>query len=235
MLFYRNLSEYIKGQKEKLDRLADAKIPVAGLIARVLGPNDNQDKSSDVANYSVTKEVEALKLDYQGIIGDRHRGTHRPSTGRERFIFPKGTEIRQHRHVFAVSPYDCEVLSGKLGVEVTPELLGANLVIGDIANRPYSLSELPENSHLLISPGTVSHIPHMPIVVLTHYVKQQGCGITGNAIAEHYGDKSLTRKFMEASKDNRGIVCSVEYPVEEPATLEVGQKIFFMFPTGISP
>jgi len=235
MLFYKSLDGYIKGQKEKLDRLDDANIPEVGLIAKVLGPNDNQDKSSNIASYSVTQEVEALRLDYQGITGDRHRGAHRLSTGRERLIFPKGTEIRQHRHLFAVSHYDCEILSEKLEVEVTPELLGANLVIRQATNRPFSLSELPENTHLFISPNSVSHRPQMPIAVLVHYVKQQGCGITGNAIAEHYGDKSLTRKFMNASKDNRGIVCSVEYPVEQPASLEVGQKVFFMFPKGVSP
>lgn len=235
MLFYKNLNEYVKGQREKLDRLANAHIPEEGLIARVLGPSDNQDKSRNVTGYSITQEVDILELDYQGIMKDRHYGTHRLSTARERFIFPKGTEIRQHRHVFAVSPYDCKVLSEKLGVEVTPELLGANLVIKSIDNRPYSLSELPENTYLVISQGNASHRPQKPIAILVHYVKQQGCGITGNAIAEHYSDKSLTKKFMGASKDNRGIVCSIEYPVDQPAILEEGQKIFFIFPTGVSP
>lgn len=234
MLFYENLEEYIECQQKKLNRLVDANIPEVGLIARVLSPNDNQDKSDNVANYSVTQKVDKLELDYRGIIGDRHYGTHRPSTVRENPLFLKGTEIRQHRHVFAVSLHDCKILSERLGVEITPELLGANIVIRDIADRPYSLSGLPENTHLVIAPSNSSHKPLTPIATLVHYVKQQGCGITGNAISEYYNNRSLTRRFIEASKDNRGIVCSIEYPVNHTTTLEAGQKVFFMFPTGTS-
>ena len=59
--------------------------------------------------------------------------------------------------------------------------------------------------------------------------------MTGKAIAECYQDTALVRKFRESSKDNRGIICSVEYPVEAPVTLRAGLQIAFRFPSAVVP
>lgn len=229
MLFYQNLDEFVSGQREKLDSLFEAKIPERGIILKTLLADNSLDRKSDVANYSLTKEVEQIEADYLGIVGDRHRGAFRQSTSRETLLYPKGTIIREHRHVLAVSSFDCEVLSEKLGVEVTPELLGANLVIGREDGVDYSLSALPENTHLVITKEDFKLV-----TTLKHYVMQQGCGVTGNMIANKYGDKNLIKKFIEASKNNRGIVCSVEYPVKESAVIKRGMSVYFGFPKGIS-
>jgi hypothetical protein len=235
MLFYTNIKDYIRGERKKLDRLASANIPETGLILRVLAPNPCQSKVTNVATYSVTHQVGQIEIDHLGIVGDRHRRLTRPSTGREKSLYTKGTIIREHRHIFAVSPYDCRALSESLGVEVTPELLGANLVIGREDEQDYSLSALPPNTHLLLAESGASELPKPPLATLKHYTLQQGCGITGNSIAEAYENPDLKQRFIAASKDNRGLVLAVEHPVDKPAIIKHGQKVFFRFPMGITP
>lgn len=230
MLFYDSLSAYIQGEMEKLRCLQGIILPETGIISKVLAPNQDQDKKSNPTRYSLTQEVDFLKIDSLGIHGDRHRRSHRSSTVRERAIFPKGTIIREHRHVFAVSLYDCKVLSENLGVEVTPELLGVNIVIETENNQDYSLSALPQGTYLQIYSST----KEKQIAVLEKRVTQQGCGVTGNAIRLYYKrEADITQKFIEVSKSNRGIVCSVESPVEHIARIEAGQRVCFRFPTGL--
>jgi hypothetical protein len=234
MLLYDNLAAYIEGEKVKLEKLATANLPEKGVIIQVLGPAENQDKATNLDGYSVTRPVEELVIDYEGIHGDRHRRTFHPSTGREKTLYPKGTIIREHRHIFAVSLRDCDELSNRLGVEVTPELLGANLVIAREDAAPYSLSALPIGTHLVIVEPATTEMPRPGIATLVRYAQQQGCGITGNAISKTYG-ADLTKRFGDESKTNRGIVCSVEYPVHPPAALKVGQTVFFRYSMGVTP
>ena len=235
MLFYDDLQSYVRGQRDKLSRLETSNIPERGVILKVLAADEGKSKSQDVASYSVTHEVDQILVNHLGIVGDRHYRSIRPSTGREKSLYPKGTMVREHRHVFAVSLYDCRVLSESLDVEVTPELLGANLVIGREDEQDYSLSLLPENTHLLIAQEDSRNTPRPPIATLRHYVLQQGCGITGNSIAKRYGDKTLTQRFIDSSKVNRGIVCSVEQSAEPFANIKSGQAVFFKFPMGVAP
>lgn len=234
MMFYGSLDEYLSGERDKLDRLSHANIPQYGVILQVLGPSDNQDKTSNRDGYCINQQVERLQVDHLGVMGDRHRRAFFPSRGRDLETYPKGTVIRESRHVFAVSPSDCAALSAELGVDVTPELLGANLVIGHPEDQPFSLTELPLCTRLLIGPSDAIEPPKPPIATFIQYVKQHGCGLTGNAIAKHYGDATLTQRFMACSKNHRGIACNVEYPVEAPAWIEAGQKVFFRFPMGSS-
>lgn len=234
MLFYKSLEDYVEGQKAKLEKLVNFNIPERGLVIKVLNSDLEITKSGDIVNYSVTKEVSQLEIDSLGIVGDRHRRLYAETTAREKALYKKGTKVREHRHIFVVSLYDCKVLSEKLGVEVTPELLGANLVIGKEDQKDFSISELPENTHLIIAPENSFETPKPPLATLKHYTKQQGCGVTGNAITHKYPGNDLTKLFVENSKTNRGIVCSIEYPVDQPAIIKPGQVVFFKFPMGVS-
>jgi len=235
MRFYRDYLDYHLNEKRRLEDKSSVIVPDRGLILGVFAPAENQDKKSDVGGYSVTRKVDSLEVDYQGIFGDRHRGLHRLSTGRERAIYPKGTEIAQRRHILAISRDDCLRLSGRMGIEITPELLGANLLIGGNNNHLHT-SAMPPNTYFLVaSAGEIETVPKPPIATLIHYVAQEGCGVTGNAIAEYYGDNSLTKKFADVAKNDRGILLSIEYPVKSSTLLRAGQNIFFKFPTGISP
>ena len=235
MLFYKSQAEYIAQEQARLEALHLANIPEVGIISGVFDANPEIDKRSDVVGYSVTRPVDQLEVDGQGIRGGRHRCVTRPASGREKTLYPRTSIIRQHRHLFLVSRHDCQKLSDQLGVEVTPELLGANVVIDRADGEAFSLSELPAGTHLLVIPKDAKVAPKPPIATLVHYAKQQGCGITGNAIAHQYGDKSLTKAFKEASKNHRGIVCSVEYPTEDFASLAIGQKVVFKFSSATVP
>ena len=235
MIFYKDLQDYILQERARLDALGTLNIPEAGIISRVLAPGPEQHEGSGVAQYPVTREVEELEVDAQGIFGDRHRRLTRPSSGREWMLYPKGVQIRQHRHVCVVSRDDCRVLSERLGVAVTPELLGANLLIDRLDGAPFSLSGLPPGTHLLVMPADAEAVPKPPIATLVHFVKQQGCGITGNAIAECYGDKGLVKAFREQGADHRGLICSIEYPVDQPARLRSGQHVAFKFSSSVAP
>ena len=235
MLFYKDLKEYIAEQRTRLDALGSSKIPQLGVITEVLAPGPQQDKQSDVTGYSVTRAVKVLEVDAQGVLGDRHRGLSRPSSGREGSLYPRSTIIRQHRHLCVVCSHDCRVLSEKLGVEVSPELLGANLVIDRADGQDFSLSELPLGTHLLVLSEHAEEAPKPPIATIVHLLKQQGCGITGSAIAQRHGDRNLVKAFREHATKNRGIICSVEFPVESTAKLRTGQQIAFKFPKGVAP
>ena len=134
--------------------------------------------------------------------------------------------------VFVTSPSECEALTNTLGVEITAELLGANLVVGREDRDEFYISDLPGNTYLVIgSPGSSEPVKP-PIATLIQYVRQKGCFVTGSAIVTRYGDQRLKKQFIENTRRHRGILCSVEYPVDEPATLNRGQKVFFRFPIG---
>ena len=234
MLFYDSPSHYIAGQRAKLDALATANLPEQGTITKVLAPGDEQDDSSN-HGYSVTHAVKHIEVDAHGMVGDRHRCLVRPSTGRETSMYPKGTIIRQHRHVLVVCSHDCHVLSQSLGVEITPELLGANVVLDRSDGAAFCLSQLPHQTHLLLMPADADKPPRPPLATLVHVIQQQGCGITGKAIAEHYQDASLTKAFREQSKHHRGILCSIEYPAQTTATLQAGLRVAFRYPRAVAP
>jgi hypothetical protein len=234
MIFYDTLNDYIDQEKQRLDVLSQANIPEVGVISSVFAPSLNQDKTTHRDDYLVTREVETLSVDAQGIMGDRHRCLSRPSTGRESSLYPRGTQIRQHRHLCIVSSSDCQVLSQKLKVEVTPQLLGANLLIDRIDGDTFSISDLPQGAHMLVTPEDAGESIKPPLATIVHVVQQRGCAFTGRTLAHHYGDPTLLKAFIAASVTHRGIICCIEYPVESEVILKAGQRIVFKFPTGMT-
>jgi hypothetical protein len=233
MLFYKNFEDYLCGERERLERLASSQMPDLGAISRIL--TSTPPRSAEAPAYPTTRETETLEVDAMGITGDRHRAVSRPSTGRESTLYKKGTVIRQHRHLCLVTEHDCRLLSARLGVEVTPELLGADLVIEAQGSTPFSIADLPPGTHLLVYPPGAKEVPKPPIATLVHHVKQQGCGVTGKAIADHYGDKSLVKAFRDVSRDNRASICSVEFPAQEKTLLRAGQQIAFRYSRCLTP
>jgi hypothetical protein len=236
MLFYNDLAEYVAKESEKLAELQKANIPDSGVVLDVLSPGEDQDRDGNPGRYSVTRPVDRLTIDQYGIAGDRHRSLTKRATGRESALYKSsGATIVNRRQIFAVSPEDCRVLSDRLGVEITPQLLGANLVIGRDDGAAFALSEVPCNTYFAIAQADAEAPPQPPIATLVNYVQQQGCSRTGKAIAQALDDPTLVRRFVTQAKTHRGIVCSVEYPADAPATIERGQRIFFRFPMGRCP
>jgi len=233
MLFYENLAECIRLETEKLQKLKTSNLPDVGIILDVLGPNENQDVSSNPGGHSVTQPVEKLSVDALGIDGDRHRGLTRSSTGRDAPLYrSRGATLVNRRQIFAVSPYECTRLSACLGVEITPELLGANLVIGREDGADFSISDVPLTTYLVVADPDAEEPSRPPLATLIHYIQQKGCSRTGKAIAREYDDELLIKKFVTAAENHRGILCSVEYPVDKPVDLQRGQRVFLKYPMG---
>jgi len=233
MLFYEDLAQYVDDQIAKLRALNQADIPQTGVVLDVLGPSDDQDVKSNPGGHSVTRSVDQLSLDCNGIADDRHRGLTRAATPREYPLYRRtGAHIVNRRQIFAVSPHECTLLTERLGVEITPQLLGANLVIGRADGAPFCLSDVPVNTYFVLADADAEKAPAPPLATLVHYVQQKGCSRTGNAVAKAHGDPELARRFVEEAEHRRGILCSVEYPVMQPVVIERGQRVFFRFPMG---
>ena len=227
MEFYDNLADMVKGEKARLSSISD--LPETGVVLAVYEQGDNSNSKTSFMN----RKVSQLEIDVQGIINDRHRRYSHERTGRERTLYPKGVSLRENRHWFAISPYDAELCSQQMGVEITPEMLGANFLIGAEDNRSFSLSKVPRGTYIVIAPSDSLEAPKPPIATLVVYAKQLPCVYTGNPISEFYGRRELAGRFVEKTKENRGIVGTIEYPVAEPAIIKPGLKVFFKFPKGI--
>jgi|TARA_B100000519_G_C14174316_1_gene405488 hypothetical protein len=233
MLFYDDLHQYLDDQIAKLQTLKSADMPNEGVILEVLGPANDQNIESNPGGHSVTQRVDELRIDHQGILGDRHRGLTRSSRSREYPLYHRThSQIVNRRQLMVVSEDECTALTDALGVEITPELLGANLVIRSTGETPFYLSDLPVNSYFVISGAGASEPAVPPLATLVHYVQQKGCSLTGSAVAKTHSDPELVRRFVEVSENRRGILCSVEHPVEEAVALRAGQHVFFRFPMG---
>ena len=235
MLFYQNAEEYFKEEQKRLQERQKANLPDEGRITRLMLPSDKLNEDDHFPYYCLTHEVEELQVDYRGIVGERHQAVTRPSGGRELKVYPRGTEIRGHRHMFVSCSSDVAELSRRMGVEITTEMLGLNLLIDREDGADFSLSELPAGTVMLLGDENAEKPEKPPLATFTNFVKQEGCGVTGKLIANHYGDPSLTRKFREVSKDHRGVLFSVEFPVEATVMLKKGQRVFFRYSRAVAP
>ena len=233
MLFY-DTSKNSSPNKRQLQSLKQANIPEVGVVLEVLGPNQDQDRKSNPGGHSVTQSVERLAIDCHGIEGDRHRGLTRASTGREAPLYKRSRAIIvNRRQLFAVSPHECVLLSQRLGVEVTPQLLGANIVIGREDGAPFLPFEHPGQYLFRPSSGYCDPTTDAALGYPDPLRPAKGCSLTGKALAKAYGDPSLTKQFVAHAEHHRGILCSVEYPVKRPIFIERGQKVFSAFPWAV--
>ena len=235
MLFYKNAEEYFEEEYKRMLQRKMANLPDQGSITKLFLPSPELNENDHFPYYSLTHEVESLEVDHRGIVGERHQAVTRPSGGRELKVYPRGTEIRSHRHLFVSCTSDIKELSRRMELAITPEMLGLNLLIDRDDDQDFSITELPVGTMMLLAENGATKPAKPPLATLTGFVKQEGCGITGKLIADHYGDPALTRKFREVSKDHRGILCSVEFPVSTTVVLQKGQRIFFRYSKGLAP
>ncbi len=235
MGIYKSQDDYIAQMYKMFEsELRVANLPERGVITQVLLPSSEQHNRKNL-QYSRTAPVDQIKVDSNGILGDRHYNSHTREVGRNKELLPGGAYFEGYRHMLAISPHDCEILSDRLGKTITPELLGVNLVIAREDRQPYQLSALPPEAYLVIAPENAETQPRDPIAILVRHALQKGCKITGACISQEYGDKTLTARFKEQSTTNRGIVCRVMYPTpDQPAKLRLGQKVFFLYSDGVS-
>lgn len=218
-------------------RIDKSNLPENGrlIIQKVLRPK-TEEESEGLGYMFTTQTNEPLEVDINGIIGARRYESIRKANGREAPHFvPEGNYIRNHRQLFAVSQYDCKLLSKRLGVEITPELLGANLVIGREDGENFEFTALRPGLHLQIFPNKTLEIPEETRgleALLEIGVEQMGCVMNGKSLAWHFGNKELEDKFAGIHRfDNRGSLLSLESPANTTAKLIEGQIIFVRFPS----
>ncbi len=142
-----------------------------------------------------TVAAERLSLRLDGIAGDRHGGFERRSGGREPW-YPRGTAIRNGRHLSVVSVEDLAEAARRMGLpELDARWIGANLLVDGIPR----LSLLPRATRLAI--GTAA----------LHVDDQNApCRVAGRAIARHTGRPEMELAFPKEARRLRGLVTAVD-------------------------
>ncbi|MEM7195054.1 MAG: hypothetical protein AAF402_08895 [Pseudomonadota bacterium] len=228
MHIYRNLDQYLSFQKQRQQEIVDAEFPESAYISKVLAPSGLSEEK-DGETYLINHEAESLEIDRTGIVDDRHNCAYREMNSREKEIFPRRALIRQHRHLVAISQYDCDVISERVGKEIDPALMGVNLVIDREDGKDFSLSAIPFGTYIAIGGE-----PRKQLITLQHHVTQEGCAVTGGAVAETFGSEDLRQEFVKASRKNRGIILGIEHIEGDTQTLKAGQEVHFLFPMGFT-
>jgi hypothetical protein len=143
--------------------------------------------------------VETLDLDFEGIVGNRHRGWLRKADARVPYL-PRGTPMRNTRHVSIVSRKDCAEIAGRLDIpHLDPAAIGANVVVEGVPH----LSFLPRGTRLLFDGG----------VILAVEDQNAPCSLAGEAVQlANPGREHIKPAFAKVAKGLRGLVASVEHP-----------------------
>ncbi|MCG6115442.1 MAG: molybdenum cofactor sulfurase [Mesorhizobium sp.] len=167
------------------------------------------------SSHFVTRPVDGLDLTFEGIVGDLHAGMTRRTGGREPW-YPRGTEIRNERHLSIVAPDELAKVARLMGIaEVKAEWIGANLTLSDVPH----LSMLPAGTMLFFKGGVTLKIDGQNIP----------CRIAGRSIAEHAGmpDREAgSLLFPKVARRLRGLVAWVE----KPGRIEAGEQVSVRVP-----
>lgn len=144
----------------------------------------------------VTRGVPHLALTLDGIAGDRHAGPVRAADARTPW-HKRGTPIANTRQLSIVSLEECEEIAALMEVDaVDPALLGANLVLGGIAQLS------------LLAPASRLQFPSGAVVFVTEH--NAPCRYPAEKLAEAHGRPRLAATFARAAIGRRGLVGLVE-------------------------
>jgi hypothetical protein len=158
--------------------------------------------------------VGELRLDFDGVAGDRHVGATRRSTSREPW-YERGTIIRNDRQISIVSAEELAVVAKAMGLPaLDPRWIGANLVVAGV----------PDLSALL--PGTRLFFPSGTTVKIE--AENGPCRVAGRSIATYVpGREGLELMFPKVARHRRGLVASIE----RPGTIAVGESFRVRMPS----
>ncbi|MFK7902934.1 MAG: molybdenum cofactor sulfurase [Nitratireductor sp.] len=153
----------------------------------------------------ISKPVDSLALNYEGIEGDFHAGITRLSGGREPW-YDRGTQMRNERQISILSVEELNEIQNDMGLEkFDAGWIGANLILEGIPN----LSYLPPRTLLFFEGGVTLRIDGY----------NAPCRLAGGAIAEHSGVEAIdgaydrtdmALSFKNAAHMKRGLVAWVE-------------------------
>jgi hypothetical protein len=149
----------------------------------------------DFCGHNVTE----LDLDFEGIVGNRHRGATRRADARVPYL-KRGTEMRNTRHLSIVSVEDCAEIARKLDLaSFDPAWIGANVVVSGIGHWSY----VPRASKLIFDGAAI----------LTVEDQNAPCRRSGEAIVRAIPTRpDIQSAFPKQARGLRGIVATVEHP-----------------------
>lgn len=151
------------------------------------------------AGLDVPVAVDPLVLDWGGPIGDRHHGVTMQSDTRQKWLYPKGTEISNYRQLSIVSAEELAQVAASLGVaELGPGLIADNLYLSGVP----MLTTLAPMTRLVFSGG--------PVVLLGG--ENDPCTLAGKLVGDVHGTKA--HAFPKAAMHKRGVVGWIERPGE---------------------
>lgn len=161
----------------------------------------------------VSRPVEALTLNFAGIVGDFHAGLTRRSTLREPW-YPRGIEIRNDRQVTIVSEEELAEVATLMELpEIAPGWIGANLVLTGLPD----LTLTPIGARLFFAGGAT----------LLLEGENAPCRVAGKSIGEHlHGREGLDRLFPKLARHKRGLIASVE----KPGQIHAGEGFWLRLP-----
>ena len=146
-----------------------------------------------------TGAVPSLVAELDGIAGSRHRGWTGRADARVPYL-PRGTPIRNTRHITIVSIEDLAEAAKRLSIpRIDARWVGANLLVEGIEH----LSHLPRGTRLFCEGGAILIVED----------QNAPCRGAGAAIASHNpGRPDLELEFPKQCKRLRGLIASVEHP-----------------------
>lgn len=160
------------------------------------------------------ESVEELQLDWGGAIGDRHHGVTMSSDVRQKEVFARGTEIRNHRQLSVVDLAELSAIADNLGIDrLAPGTIADNICTEGLRG----LTALEPLSRLVFASGAV---------LMTGGFNTP-CTIAGRMVQARYG--SAPERFPKAAWDLRGITAWVE----RPGPIRPGDSVRVVAPTGM--
>jgi MOSC domain-containing protein YiiM len=158
--------------------------------------------------------VDALELDWGGAVGDRHHGVTMSSDTRQKEVFDRGTEIRNHRQLSIVDSAELAAIARALGIDdLAPGTIADNICTEGLTG----LTSLEPLSRLVFDSGAV---------LMTGGFNTP-CTIAGRMVQARYG--SAPERFPKAAWDLRGITAWVE----RPGPIRPGDTVRVVPPTGM--
>jgi hypothetical protein len=163
------------------------------------------------ADVETPQPVDAITFDWGGPIGDRHAGITARADSRLRYLYERGTEVRNHRQVSLVDEDEMRRVAANLGVpDIEPGLIGDNIYTAGLPN----LTSTASMTRLVFEGG----------VVLVVNRENGPCTIAGAMVQKVHG--SPPEAFPKAAIHLRGITAWVE----RIGVIRVGESIEVVVP-----
>lgn len=157
--------------------------------------------------------VPQLDLDWGGAVGDRHYGETMQSGARQKYLYERGTQIRNHRQLSIVDFDELARIAAALGIDD----LAAGVIADNICTEGIpDLTALPGLTRLVFDGGAV----------LVTGGENTPCTIAGQMVTDRYGGPPA-ESFPKAAMGLRGIVAWVD----RPAPIRPGEGIRLVPPS----